>query len=75
MHAGEIRLIPGCDQRSMMRPRQPPNPPIPCRFAGMKKPLPPFKDNEPKYTIPNLITLAAAWHDLHVSPKISEEHF
>ena len=34
-----------------MRPGQPPNPPIPCRFAETEKPFPPFIVNEPKDTI------------------------
>ncbi len=64
--------MPDCDQRSMMRPIQPPNLPIPCPFAGTEKLFPPLSDNELKDTIPNvIISLIAARHDFHLSP----DHF
>ena len=37
-----------CDQRSMMRSGQPPNPLIPCRCAKTEKPFPPLSDNDQK---------------------------
>ena len=46
--SGMQRRKASCDQRGMMRPGQPPNPPSTCRFARTEKPFPKLSDNGQK---------------------------